>query len=286
MSERPTPKKASPSVRVGRIESDLRRSHLPEHGDLVWTSLLTFKHAHAPRPKPEVGVSARPAGALREPPHCRATGSPPPPPSGGTHLLIEVGWPAKPAVHLHDEADSVGGEGRVGGRTRELERGEPARAQMLLQALAEGRVSLTVAGRLAPRLTPENCDSLLQTCAGMTKRQVEELLVELKPKPEVSPGMRKQPRGQATATAMSLSPAAIEDARPGELPIGDAPSHAIPESAPRSRGSIEPCSRAPDGSRASPNATLPGRWRCALESGHLAQTRNRWSAGGSGPLTT
>ncbi|MCP3983684.1 MAG: HNH endonuclease [bacterium] len=38
-----------------------------------------------------------------------------------------------------------------------------------------------------------------------------------------------------------MSPAAVEDTRPGELPIGDAPSHAIPESVPRSRGSIEPC---------------------------------------------
>ncbi len=39
------------------------------------------------------------------------------------------------------------------------------RFPMLLNALAEGRVSLTVAGRLAPRLTPENCDSLLPSGA-------------------------------------------------------------------------------------------------------------------------
>jgi len=59
----------------------------------------------------------------------------------------------------------------------------------VLASLAEGRITLSVAGRLAPHLVEENAERLLQDWAGMSKRAVEEYLVALKPKPaaEASP---------------------------------------------------------------------------------------------------
>jgi hypothetical protein len=67
------------------------------------------------------------------------------------------------------------------------------RFPQLLVALAENRISLTVAAHLAPHLREENVDKLLSDCAGMTKRAVDEYLVALRPKPVFNPSIRKRP---------------------------------------------------------------------------------------------
>ena len=59
-------------------------------------------------------------------------------------------------------------------------------------ALAESRVSLTVAALLAPHLTEDNVDELISDCAGMTRRQTDEYVVALKPKPVFEPSIRKR----------------------------------------------------------------------------------------------
>jgi len=71
------------------------------------------------------------------------------------------------------------------------------RFPQLLVALAENRVSLTVAGLLATHLDEENVERLLSDCAGMTKRAAEEYLVRLRPKPVFTPSIRKQPAPSA-----------------------------------------------------------------------------------------
>ena len=68
----------------------------------------------------------------------------------------------------------------------------------LLVALAENRVSLTVAGLLAPHLRDENIERLLTDCSGMTKREVEECLVAFQPKPVFAPSIRKTPSRPAS----------------------------------------------------------------------------------------
>ena len=65
------------------------------------------------------------------------------------------------------------------------------RFPQILAALAENRMSLTVAGLLAPVLTESNVEKLLSDCAGMSKREVEEYLVALRPKPVFMPSIRK-----------------------------------------------------------------------------------------------
>lgn len=69
------------------------------------------------------------------------------------------------------------------------------RYPLILTAIQEGQVSLTVAGKLAPHLTTENQHRLIEECCGMTKREVEEYLVRLAPKPAVTPGIARQPQG-------------------------------------------------------------------------------------------
>ena len=72
------------------------------------------------------------------------------------------------------------------------------RFPQVLAALAEGRISLSVAGRLAPHLGEENVEKLLSDCAGMTKRALEEYLVGQGPLPVVDPSARGRARTRET----------------------------------------------------------------------------------------
>ena len=63
----------------------------------------------------------------------------------------------------------------------------------MLELIAKQQMSLTVAGKIAPHLTRENAATLFKDCAGMTKRQVEEYLVRIRPKPVVSSGVSRAP---------------------------------------------------------------------------------------------
>ena len=67
------------------------------------------------------------------------------------------------------------------------------RHPLILDALATQQISLTVAGKLAPHLDTGNCERLIADCSGMTRREVEEYLVHLAPRPAVSPGARRRP---------------------------------------------------------------------------------------------
>ena len=64
---------------------------------------------------------------------------------------------------------------------------------MLLETLSHGRLHLTAIGMLAPHLTEANRETLLARACHKSKRQIEELLAELSPKPDVPAGIRKLP---------------------------------------------------------------------------------------------
>jgi hypothetical protein len=67
---------------------------------------------------------------------------------------------------------------------------------VLLEMLADGRLHLTGIAKLAQHLTEANRDTLLTRAAGKSKRQIEELVAELSPKPDVPASMRKLPKRQ------------------------------------------------------------------------------------------
>ena len=100
------------------------------------------------------------------------------------------------------------------------------RFPQILSALAEGRISLSVAGRLAPHLREDNVETLLADCAGMTKRAVEEHLVRLKPLPVFEPSIRRLPDAQAGPTP--------------ELPSQPAPRPSQPAFPPAPSGLLAP----------------------------------------------
>jgi hypothetical protein len=64
---------------------------------------------------------------------------------------------------------------------------------MLLEMLADGRLHLSSIAKLAPHLTDANRDTLLERATHKTKSQIEEMVAEIAPKPDVPPAMRKLP---------------------------------------------------------------------------------------------
>jgi hypothetical protein len=94
------------------------------------------------------------------------------------------------------------------------------RFPQILVALAENRISLTVAGLLAAHLEEANVEKLLSDCAGMTKRAAEEYLVGLRPKPVFTPSIRRQPGPALIHPAVqATTPASEESLRPVEEPV-------------------------------------------------------------------
>jgi hypothetical protein len=75
---------------------------------------------------------------------------------------------------------------------------------LLLTLLADGRLHLTAIAKLAPHLTPENREALLERAAHRTRREIEELVAELSPRPDAPAVMRKLPDRRTGTTSPAL----------------------------------------------------------------------------------
>jgi len=108
---------------------------------------------------------------------------------------------------------------------------------LVLDRLADGSVHLTAVVLLAPHLTPANHRELLTAAMHKTKREVDELVAALRPRPPVPSAIRKRPE-------LSLpSPSPADAARPGATPPGATPPYAPTgptDTAPLRKGSVEP----------------------------------------------
>ncbi len=100
------------------------------------------------------------------------------------------------------------------------------RYPMLLAMLSDGRIHLSGIGKLAPHLTGANCEQVLARAAHKTKREIEELVAELAPKPDVPATVRKLPAPARVEIApmIQLRPDAVEN----EMPPPKAPAPAPP----------------------------------------------------------
>jgi hypothetical protein len=86
----------------------------------------------------------------------------------------------------------------------------------LLEMLAKGRLPLSAIARLAPHLTKANREAVLSRAAGKSKREIEELIAELSPSPDVPATIRKLPerspkRGRPAEGAARPSSAPLRD---------------------------------------------------------------------------
>ena len=87
---------------------------------------------------------------------------------------------------------------------------EAARASrrfpQILERLSDGSIHLTAVRLLAPTFTPENHRTLLDAARHKSKREIEHLLAQLKPQPDVAPCIRKLPAPAASPSATEFAP--------------------------------------------------------------------------------
>ena len=103
---------------------------------------------------------------------------------------------------------------------------------VLLTMLRDGRMHLSGIAILLPVLTRENHDTLLARATHRSKRQIEELVAELLPRPDATSLMRKLPArltlaAPAAASVYGLRPdaaAAVHSAPAGDPGTGGAPA--------------------------------------------------------------
>ena len=94
---------------------------------------------------------------------------------------------------------------------------------VLLTMLGNGRLHLSGIATLAPHLTDENRESVLARATHKSKRQIEELVAELAPKPDVPAVIRKLPTPRPAPT-VKLFPERVEaPARPSPPPSAPPP---------------------------------------------------------------
>jgi hypothetical protein len=92
------------------------------------------------------------------------------------------------------------------------------RFPLVLERLADGGLHLTAIKLLAPLLTESNHVALLERARGMSKRQLEVLVAELAPQPDVPERMRKlpEPRGSSVVAARLAASLQAVGATPSE----------------------------------------------------------------------
>jgi hypothetical protein len=89
------------------------------------------------------------------------------------------------------------------------------RFPQLLECLASGRIHLSGLNLLSPHLTEDNVEKLLDRAEGKSKREIEALVAELAPRPDVTGGIRKLPGPRSVPRAKNSNEAVwSEDAAP------------------------------------------------------------------------
>ncbi len=85
---------------------------------------------------------------------------------------------------------------------------------VILDHLASGAMSLTSVRLLRPHLTPENHEAVLARACGRRRREIEALVAELAPRPDVPSSVRKLPTATPAPTFMAAPPPLVATRRP------------------------------------------------------------------------
>lgn len=104
----------------------------------------------------------------------------------------------------------------------------------LLEMLGDGRLHLSGIAKLAPHLTPENCESTFAQAAHRSKREIEELVAALAPKPDVPAVIRKLPASRANAAPRPTTTPSTQNLqlRPDAVRSQPAPPRPVPKPEP------------------------------------------------------
>jgi hypothetical protein len=138
------------------------------------------------------------------------------------------------------------------------------RFPVVLDRLGEGALNLTTVRLLAPHLSPDNHEELLAAAAGKTKREVEELIVQYIPRPDVPSSVRKVPAPHGTPRLPEDRMGATSDGRPAQATepsgAGRPPEPAAPARRPEVLRPLAP-DRMKSGSPRAPRPARSSGWQ-------------------------
>jgi hypothetical protein len=114
------------------------------------------------------------------------------------------------------------------------------RFPVILDALASGALSLTTVRMLSPHLTPQNHEAVLARASGRSRREIEALVAELAPRPDVPSSVRKLPgvTSPAPTPLSATAPRAIEMRPTTVMGPESAPPTSAPAALPAARRPI------------------------------------------------
>ena len=112
------------------------------------------------------------------------------------------------------------------------------RFPVILEALATGALSLTSVRMLAPHLTAENHEAVLARAGGLSRREIEDLVAELAPRPDVSSSVRKLPGSNGPALLPAIAAPTTESKPTTVVAPQAAPSPNAPAALPAIRRPI------------------------------------------------
>jgi len=93
------------------------------------------------------------------------------------------------------------------------------RYPIILDLIDDGSVNVTTVGLLAPELTPENHVDLLEAARHKSKRQVQELVAQLRPQPSVPSSVRRLPTTSLASEDLgNLGPSNLPPLLPTQSP--------------------------------------------------------------------
>jgi hypothetical protein len=140
---------------------------------------------------------------------------------------------------------------------------------VIVELLAKGSLHLTAIKLVGPHLTPDNHVQVLARASGQGKREIELLVAELAPKPDVPGRMRKLPEASSGCVTQTVEVQAhasqalfASEVCVATQPRVDMPSVAAPVGASRATFALE----APR-ARASSTPLRPGRYKVELTAG-------------------
>jgi hypothetical protein len=93
------------------------------------------------------------------------------------------------------------------------------RFPLVLRMLADGRLHLSAIARLSPHLRDENCEALLGRAVHCSRREIELLVAEIAPKPDVASSMRRLPASSRRAGRGQTVAAEGGELRPDGVPV-------------------------------------------------------------------
>ena len=114
------------------------------------------------------------------------------------------------------------------------------RYPVILSMLEDGRLHLCGIGVLSKHLNDANYEDLLGRATHKTKREIEILVAELNPKPDVPPTIRKRPQRKPKATP----PESANELRPDRVEHNVPATEPEPPAAPEKSTTVQPLSKA------------------------------------------